>query len=35
MARIAKTLNDEGRPTRRGEPWRPGSVFVILKRLAA
>jgi hypothetical protein len=35
MARIVATLNAEGRPTRRGEPWKPGSVFAILRRLAA
>ena len=34
MQAIADTLNAEGRPTRRGEPWKPGSVFAILKRLA-
>jgi DNA invertase Pin-like site-specific DNA recombinase len=35
IARIAATLNAEGRATRRGGPWKPGSVFDILKRRAA
>ncbi len=33
MQAIAATLNAEGRPTRRGEPWKPGSVFAIVKRV--
>jgi hypothetical protein len=35
MARIADILNAEGRATRRGEPRKSGSVFAILRRLAA
>jgi hypothetical protein len=30
-ATIASTLNAEGRPTRAGGPWKPGSVGAILK----
>jgi len=32
-AKIAAALNDEHRPTRAGGPWRPGSVFDIVKRV--
>ncbi len=33
VAKIADRLNAEGRPTRGGNPWKPGSVYAILKRL--
>ncbi|HET6430534.1 MAG TPA: recombinase family protein [Phycisphaerae bacterium] len=34
VANIAEILNAEGRPTRTGGPWRPGTVWGILRRLA-
>jgi DNA invertase Pin-like site-specific DNA recombinase len=33
VARIAATLNAEGRATRSGKPWAPGTVHAILRRL--
>ncbi len=35
FARIAAVLNEEGRATRTGVPWRPGGVFAVLKRIRA
>lgn len=35
VATIAEMLNAEGRPTRTGKPWVPGTVFAILKRISA
>ena len=32
IAKIADQLNAEGRPTRGGKPWRPGSIHAILSR---
>lgn len=32
-AQIAATLNAEGRPTRTGGAWKPGTVFSLVKRL--
>ncbi len=31
-SKIAAILNDEGRPTRTGRPWNPGTVWALLKR---
>ena len=33
FAKVAATLQAEGRRTRQGGPWRPGTVYAILKRL--
>jgi len=33
VADVAEALNAEGHPTRMGGPWKPGSVWAILKRL--
>lgn len=31
-ADVARILNEENRPTRHGRPWRPSSIYDILKR---
>ncbi len=33
-AKIAAMLNDEGRPTRHGRPWKPATVYTICNRKA-
>ncbi len=33
FAQVAEALNTEGLPTRTGKPWKPGTVYAIVKRL--